>query len=45
MFSLKAMSVVSLFIPIVIGYIFYAWSAIENNHMSFEEIKAEKNAY
>ncbi len=45
MFSLKAMSVVSLFIPVVIGYIFYAWNAIENKHMSLEEIKAEKNAY
>ena len=45
MFTLKAMSWVSLLIPIVIGYIFYAWNAIENKHMSLEEINEEKNAY
>ena len=45
MFTLKTMSVVSFFIPIVIGYIFYAWRALENKHMSLEEINAEKNAY
>ena len=45
MISLKAMSVVSLFIPVVIGYIFYAWNALEDKHISLEDIKTEKNAY
>ena len=45
LFALNAMSVVSLFIPVVIGYIFYAWNALEDKHISLEEINAEKNAY
>ena len=45
MFTLNAMSVVSLFIPIVIGYIFYAWRALEMDHMTIEDVKGENNAY
>ena len=41
-FTLNAMAWVSLFIPIVIGYIFYAWRALEKSHTSIEEVKATK---
>src|SRR5690606_6412408 len=37
-FTLNAMAWVSLFIPIVIGYIFYAWRALEKSHTSIEEV-------
>lgn len=42
MFTLSVMSVVSLFIPVVIGYIFYAWRAMELDHISLDEINANK---
>ena len=41
-FTLNAMAWVSLFIPIVIGYIFYAWRALEKSHTSLEEVKGNK---
>lgn len=42
-FTLNAMAIVSLFIPIVMGYIFYAWRALEKNHTSIDEVKATKS--
>lgn len=42
MYTLKAMAIVSLFIPIVMGYIFYAWRALEKSHTSLEEVKSTK---
>ncbi|NLZ95530.1 MAG: cytochrome d ubiquinol oxidase subunit II [Bacteroidales bacterium] len=41
-FTLNAMAWVSLFIPIVMGYIFYAWRALEKTHTSIEEVKENK---
>ena len=41
-FTLNAMAWVSLFIPIVIGYIIYAWGALEKTHTSIEEVKGTK---
>ena len=41
-FTLNAMAWVSLFIPIVIGYIFYAWRALEKTHTSIEEVRGTK---
>ena len=41
-FTLNAMAWVSLFIPVVMGYIFYAWRALEKSHTSIEEVKATK---
>ncbi len=41
-FTLNAMAWVSLFIPIVMGYIFYAWRALEKTHTSIEEVKGTK---
>ena len=42
LFTLKAMAWVSLFIPIVMGYIFYAWRALEKTHTSIEEVESTK---
>ena len=41
-FALNAMAWVSLFIPVVMGYIFYAWRALEKNHTSIDEVKTTK---
>ncbi len=41
-FTLNAMAWVSLFIPVVMGYIFYAWRALEKTHTSIEEVKGTK---
>ena len=41
-FTLNAMAWVSLFIPIVMGYIFYAWRALEKTHTSIEEVESTK---
>lgn len=40
-FTLKAMSIVSLFIPFVLGYIFYAWNALEKKRTDLDEVNAE----
>ena len=45
LFTLKTMSVVSLFVPVVIAYIFYAWRALEDKHMSLEDVTSETNSY
>ena len=42
LFTLKAMAWVSLFIPIVMGYIFYAWRALEKNYTSIEDVESTK---
>ena len=42
LFTLKTMAWVSLFIPIVMGYIFYAWRALEKNHTSIEDVESTK---
>lgn len=41
-FTLTAMSVVSLFIPFVLGYIFWAWRAIDKKQITEEEILDEE---
>lgn len=41
-FTLNAMAWVSLFIPIVMGYIFYAWRALEKNYTSIEDVESTK---
>ncbi len=42
MFTLKVMAWVSLFIPVVMGYIIYAWRALEKTHTSLEEVTGSK---
>ncbi len=41
-FTLNAMAWVSLFIPVVMAYIVYAWRALEKTHTSIEEVKGTK---
>ena len=41
-FTLNAMAWVSLFIPVVIGYIIYAWRALEKTHTSLDEVETDK---
>jgi cytochrome d ubiquinol oxidase subunit II len=44
-YTLTAMSYVSLFVPIVVSYIFYAWRAINNKQISADEINSEHHSY
>lgn len=44
-FTLTAMSVVSLIIPLVIAYIVYAWHAIDRKSITREELKHEEHQY
>lgn len=44
-FTLIAMSYVSLFVPFVLGYIWYAWKSMNNKKISTEELEQEHHAY
>ena len=44
-YTLKVMSYVSLLVPFVIAYIFYAWRSINNKKIDITEIKEESHAY
>jgi cytochrome d ubiquinol oxidase subunit II len=44
-FTLVTMSYVSLFIPFVLGYIWYAWKSMNNKKISTEELEQEHHAY
>lgn len=44
-FTLRAMSVVSLLIPFVIAYIWYAWKSINNKKIDQAEMDAETHKY
>jgi cytochrome d ubiquinol oxidase subunit II len=44
-FTLTAMSYVSLFVPFVLGYIWYAWKAMNNKPISTEELEQEHHVY
>ena len=44
-YTLKVMAVVSLMIPFVIAYIWYAWRAISNKKITEAEIKEESHVY
>jgi len=45
LFTLKAMSIVSLFIPLVLAYIFYAWRAMEKNKTDINDVNNDSHAY
>ena len=45
MFTLKAMSYVSLIVPIVLAYIIYMWRAINKTKVNEEELSKEEHAY
>jgi cytochrome bd ubiquinol oxidase subunit II len=44
-YTLTAMSYVSLLVPFVIAYIWYAWRAIDNKKIDMDEINAESHSY
>jgi len=44
-YTLTAMSYVSLIIPFVIAYIWYAWSALNKNKITEEEMENDSHAY
>ncbi|HJV77036.1 MAG TPA: cytochrome d ubiquinol oxidase subunit II [Paludibacter sp.] len=44
-FTLSAMSIVSLFIPVVLVYIFIAWRAMEKNRIDIEDVNGDDHAY
>ena len=44
-FTLVSMSYVSLFVPFVLGYIWYAWKAMNNKKISSEELEQEHHVY
>jgi cytochrome bd ubiquinol oxidase subunit II len=44
-YTLTAMSYVSLFVPFVLAYIWYAWRSIDNKKMDIDEIKTETHLY
>lgn len=44
-FTLNAMSVVSIMIPFVVGYIFYAWRSMEKNRTDIDDINNDGHAY
>jgi len=44
-FTLVAMSYVSLFVPFVLGYIWYAWKLMNNKQISEQELEQEHHVY
>ena len=44
-FTLNAMAIVSLFIPFVLGYIFYAWRSMEKNRIDIDDVNGDDHAY
>lgn len=44
-FTLKVMSYVSILIPFVLAYIFYAWRALDLHKIDSDEVKSNDHAY
>lgn len=44
-FTLKAMAYVSLIIPFVLAYIYFAWRAIDKKSITIEEMKSDDHIY
>ena len=44
-FTLKAMSLVSLFIPVVLVYIIIAWRSMEKKRIDIEDVNSDDHAY
>jgi len=44
-YTLTAMSYVSLFVPVVAVYMFFAWKAINNKKIDVAEIESESHVY
>lgn len=44
-FTLKTMSIVSLFIPFVLAYIFYAWRCMDKKKIDRQEVEGDEHLY
>lgn len=44
-FTLSAMAVVSLFVPVVLAYIIYAWRALEKKKLRLEDLENDGHTY
>jgi cytochrome d ubiquinol oxidase subunit II len=44
-FTLKAMMIISFVLPLVLGYIWYAWSAMNKNKITEEEMNSGEHKY
>ncbi|WP_294079734.1 cytochrome d ubiquinol oxidase subunit II [Proteiniphilum sp. UBA5384] len=44
-FTLSVMAVVSLLVPFVIGYIFYAWRSLEKKKLNLNDLESDGHAY
>jgi cytochrome d ubiquinol oxidase subunit II len=44
-YTLTAMSYVSLFVPFVLAYIWYAWRSIDGSKINIEEINTDNHSY
>ncbi len=44
-YTLSVMSIVSLLIPVVLGYIFLVWRSMDKNKMTIEEVKSDSHHY
>lgn len=45
LFTLETMAYVSVLVPFVLAYIFYAWRAIDKKKITTEELEKEEHAY
>jgi len=44
-FTLMVMSIVSLLVPFVVAYIFYAWRALEKKKLNLKDLKTDGHSY
>lgn len=44
-YTLFVMSIVSLLVPVVLGYIFLVWRSMDKNKMTIEEVKSDAHHY
>lgn len=44
-FTLSAMAIVSLLVPFVLAYIFYAWRALEKKKLSLDDLNSDGHTY
>jgi len=45
LYTLKVMSVVSLFVPFVLGYIFWVWRLMDSKPLTIDEVKSDPHHY
>jgi len=44
-YTLRAMSYVSLFVPFVVAYIWYAWYSLAKKKIDVQELESESHVY